>query len=182
VAVLATVLVAGCSGDATPSSKPSPTSSVAAGQTRSATPSPSPTVEPAPVAPDPVNSAAGQRAFARHVMDLWAFALRTNDAEPLVALGRGTACAGCTALQRELARRSAAGWTVDLAGVDVRRIALSKRGGSRLARATVDIPASDSFNTDGTFRNTNPAHTGATFEVRMRFVDGGYRLLSFTVS
>jgi hypothetical protein len=35
---------------------------------------------------------------------------------------------------------------------------------------------------DGSYRNTGPAHTGAWFEVRTRFAEGSYRLLSFTVS
>jgi hypothetical protein len=115
-------------------------------------------------------------------MDLWEFALRTNDAEPLVALGRGKPCGGCPALQRELARRAADGWTVDFVGLDVRRVTVGKRGDAQVARATVDIPESDSYNVDGTYRNSNPAHSGATFETVMRFVGGRYRLLSFSVS
>ena len=53
--------------------------------------------------------------------------------------------------------------------------------GDRVARATVDIPASDSYTTDGTFRNTSPAHKGATFVVRMRYVRTQWRLVSFSV-
>jgi hypothetical protein len=184
--VLVTLPLAGCSGDtSTPQSAPSTPSTsepAAAAATSGETPSPVPTVEPPPPAPAPVRGTAGQRAFARHVMDLWGFALRTNDAKPLVALGRGRPCGGCPALQRELARRAAAGWTVDFAGVQVRRTTLSRDGAVVVARAKVDIPESDSYNTDGTYRNTSPAHAGATFEVRMRFSGGRYRLLSFTVA
>jgi hypothetical protein len=139
-------------------------------------------VEPPPPAPAPAKGADGQRAFARHVIDLWGFALRTNDVKPLVALGRGTPCGGCAALQRELARRASQGWAVDFAGAQLRRMKLTKQGTVQVARATVDIPESDSFNTDGTYRNTNPAHPGATFEVQMRLAGGRYRLVAFTVS
>ena len=116
-------------------------------------------------------------------MDLWGYALRTNDARPLVALGRGTPCGGCAALSHELARRVRQGWVVDFAGLNVRRVALvDPLGAGRVARATVDIPASDFYDTDGRFRNMNPAHGAATFLVRMRYSDRGYRLVSFTVS
>ncbi len=176
------LLLSGCSGGSpadagSPSGSPSATSSGAA-------PSPGPAVQPAPGAPAAVTSrkAAGQQAFARHVMDLWGYALRTNDAKPLVATGAGQqACGGCAPLARELATRRRQGWTVDFPGVTVRRVRLAAQGGDRVARATVDIPASDSYTSDGTFRNTSPAHRGATFVVRMRYVRTQWRLVSFTV-
>jgi hypothetical protein len=183
--VVGAVLVAGCSGNASPQErKPSaPTTTGASSSARtSPAPSPVPTVEPPPAAPAPAKGPAGQRAFARHVIDLWGFALRNNDAKPLVALGRGKPCGGCAALQRELARRAAQHWSVDFDGARLRRMTLTKRGTVQAARATVDIPASDSYNTDGTYRNTNPAHPGATFEVQMRLAGGRYRLVAFTVS
>lgn len=182
------VLVAGCSsGSVTPSARNTPSTSAttraAPSPSSSRSPSPAPTVERPPAAPRPVPGRAGQRAFARHVMDLWGYALRTNDVKPLAALGAGKkACAGCAALGRELAQRRRQGWTVDFPGVDVRKLTVANQGDVRVARAKVDIAESDSFNADGSFRNTNPAHAGATFVVQMRFVSKRYRLVSFTVS
>jgi hypothetical protein len=71
---------------------------------------------------------------------------------------------------------------VDFRGVDVRRLRVSGPPRAAVARAVVDIPASDSFHDDGTFRNTSPAHAGASFVVRMRFTGRAYRLVSFSVS
>jgi len=174
------VLLTGCSDGSPPAtgSQPSP-----AAASSSAAPNPVPVVQPAPAAPGAVRSrkAAGQQAFARHVMDLWGYALRTDDARPLVATRAAHACGGCAPLARELASRRRQGWTVDFPGVTVRRVRLAAQGGDRMARATVDIPASDSYTTDGTFRNTSPAHQGATFVVRMRYVRAQWRLVSFTV-
>ena len=76
--------------------------------------------------------------------------------------------------------RRAEGWTVDFPGLTVRGIALSSHGDDRVARARVDVPASDSYNDDGTFRNASPAHKGATFLVQMRFVDSRWRLVGFS--
>lgn len=116
-------------------------------------------------------------------MDLWGYALRTNDAGPLTRLAGKKACAGCSALDKELARRKQQGWVVDFAGLTVRTVTVARqRGAEHVARSKVDIPKSDSYNTDGTFRNTSPAHAGSTFVVRMRYVDKHYRLVSFTVS
>jgi hypothetical protein len=170
-------LLAGCSsGSAQPASSDTPSAA-------STGPSAGAPEERPPAAPRPAPGPAGQRAFARHVMDLWAYALRTNDAKPLASLSGNPSCGGCAALTRELGRRARQGWVVDFAGLDVRRVAVTgPRGGVRVARATVDIPASDSYNTDGSFRSSNPAHAAATFEVRMRVADGRYRLVSFTVS
>jgi hypothetical protein len=116
-------------------------------------------------------------------MDLWGYALRTDDARPLTRLSAGAGpCGGCAELTRELAKRRSQGWSVDFAGLDVRRVGVSGRGPVVTSRSLVDIPESSSFTTDGTFRNTSPAHRGARFEVRMRLTPRGYRLLSFTVS
>jgi hypothetical protein len=183
VAVVGTaVLLGGCSSqssDPTSASTPPPPSP----SPTSAASSPVPAVEPAPRAPRPVRGRTGQRAFAEHVIDLWGYALRTNDAEPLTTLSAGKKpCGGCPALTRTLAQRRSEGWTVDLDAVHVRRIKLTERTGVKVARATVDVPESDSYNTDGSYRNANEAHQGATFEVQMRFAGGRYRLVSFTVS
>ena len=116
-------------------------------------------------------------------MDRGGYALSTNDAAPLTRLGGKSPCGGCRPLAAELARRAKRGWVVDFAGLTVRRLTVAKvQGAETVARATVDIPASDSYNTDGSFRNTSPAHAGSTFVVRMRYADKRYRLVSFTVS
>jgi hypothetical protein len=182
-ALAAGMLLGGCSDShATPSTKGTVGSSRTQATT-SAAPSPLPTVEAPPAAPRPVRGTVGQQAFARHVMALWAYALRTNDAEPLATLAGGNkSCGGCAALIRQLGMRRSQGWTVDLAGVRVRKTRIARQGDVQVLRASVDIPQSDSYNTDGTFRNTSPAHPAATFEVRMRFTDRRYRLVSFTVS
>jgi hypothetical protein len=179
-ALVAGLVLAGCSsgsdGSSTADTQSPATSSLAR-------PSASATTEAPPRAPRPAPGPAGQKAFARHVMDLWSYALRTNDARPLTSLGGRPSCGGCASLSRELARRERQGWVVDFAGLDVHTVALATaQGRVRVARVSVTIPASDSYNTDGTFRNTNPAHAGATFVVRMRYADKRYRLVSFTVS
>ncbi len=187
--------LAGCSDDGptASSSRPSASSQPSASSTGtepSATPSdtpgttadPAPTTEAAPAVPPARKGRAGQVAFAEHVMDTWAYALRTNDADPLSALGAQGTCRGCKPFARELAKRRAQGWSVDFPGVEVRKVKVTRDGNGHRARATVDLPESDSFNSDGSFRNTNRAREGSTFEVRMRLTQKGYRLLSFTVS
>jgi hypothetical protein len=177
--VLGAGLLGGCGGD-TPSRPPHTTPTPSS---TSAAPSPVPTVEPVPTAPAAAAGRAGQQAFAHYVMTLWAYTLRTNDPRALTALSFGKKpCEGCAALGREAARRRSQGWHVDFPGVKVRSIALTRQGAVRVARALVDIPETASYNTDGSFRNTNAAHPGATFEVRMRHSKSHYRLVSFTVS
>ncbi len=177
------MLLGGCSGsDATPAAKDTATSSPTSAST-SPTTGAVPTAGTPPSAPRATRGRAGEHAFARYVMDLWAYALRTNDAKPLSALALGKKpCGGCAALTRELGQRRTQGWTVDLPGVRVRKAKVTRQGDVQVVRAVVDIPQSDSYNADGTFRNTSPAHPGATFEVQMRMSDRRYRLVSFTVS
>ncbi len=117
-------------------------------------------------------------------MALWAYALRTDDAAPLTALGPTTTpCRGCRSLATTMRQRRRQGWSVDFGGLRVRAVQLVQQGGGRtVARAKVDIPRSSSYNADGSFRNTNPAHPGATFEVLMGYTHQRYRLLAFTVS
>lgn len=180
-ALAAVVLLSGCSGG--PQAAGDDPSASPSGGSTSASPSPVPSVEPAPSAPAAARSRkpAGQRAFARHVMDLWAYALRTNDPKPLAAARLGKPpCGGCAPLAKELASRRTQGWSVDFPGLTVRSLALSSQGSDRVARARVDVPASDSYNDDGTFRNTSPAHKGATFLVQMRYVKSRWRLVSFS--
>ena len=123
-------------------------------------------------------------------MKVWGYTLRTDDPRPLTRLGPpGSPCRGCTDLARELRKRRKQGWAVHFPGVVVRTIKVTRRhakgakkGKQADAMAKVDIPRSDSYNADGTFRNTNPAHPHASFDVRMRYTPKGYRLLSFSVS
>ncbi len=62
------------------------------------------------------------------------------------------------------------------------KITASKVGDNAYVRAVVDIPESDSYNSDGSYRNTSKQHNGAIFEVLMHFKKKHYRLLAFTVS
>lgn len=180
-ALVAGLLLTGCSsGSDEPSPHPPATS---ASSSTGPDPSNAAATDAPPPAPQPAPGAAGQKAFARHVMDLWGYALRTNDATPLTRLGGRKPCGGCAPLAAELGRRRKQGWVVDFTGLTVRKVAVAtSRGPDRVARATVDIPESDSYNSDGSFRNTSPAHAGSTFVVRMRYAAKRYRLVSFTVS
>ena len=181
-ALVAGLLLTGCSsGPDDRSSSNAPSS--AAPSSADASPSSSTGPDAPPAASPAGPGAVGQKAFARHVMDLWGYALRTNDAGPLTKLGGKRPCVGCAALSTELARRKKQGWVVDFTGLAVRSVSVARqKGPEHVARSTVDIPESDSYNTDGSFRNTSPAHAGSKFVVRMRYADKHYRLVSFTVS
>jgi hypothetical protein len=175
------LLLACCSGSGGGGSQDrAATASAAASPSASASSSERPPALPAAARS---KGRAGQRAFARHVMDVWGYALRTNDARPLTALGAGKKpCGGCGAFARTLASRRTQGWAVDFPGLRVRSLEVSATGGQAVARARVDVPQSDSYNDDGSFRNTSPAHKGASFVVRLRYAGKAYRLESFTVS
>ena len=116
-------------------------------------------------------------------MRLWGYGLRTNDAKPLVALSPPKKpCEGCKAFAKSLKQRHHQGWSVDFPGLKVHKITASKVGDNAYVRAVVDIPESDSYNSDGSYRNTSKQHNGAIFEVLMHFKKKHYRLLAFTVS
>jgi hypothetical protein len=117
-------------------------------------------------------------------MAAWSWSLRANDAGPLLAVSpsRKQPCRGCGPLEKELAQRAGDGWYVDFPGLSVDRTRLRRDGREVVATSKVDIPESDSFLDDGTYRSTNPAHPGATFVVRMRLTKGEYRLVSFGIS
>jgi hypothetical protein len=184
VVVLGVALgLSGCSGgsDGPTSSSPSPSPSAA--HSTPASPSASPAAEKVPRAPKAVRGRTGQKTFARHVMALWGYGLRTNDPRPLVSLSpRTKPCRGCTAFAASLRKRHKQGWYVDFVDVSVGKLSVKKVGDNTYAKAKVDIPESDSYNFDGSFRNTNRAHRGATFEVLMHYRAKRYRLLAFTVS
>ena len=182
--------LAGCSGNGSGedrgsggSSASSSASPSASSTTEAATASSSPTRERPPKAPAPARGPAGQKRFARHMMDLWGYALRTDDARALVALSApGSPCRGCTAFATSMQKRRKQGWYVDFPGVRVRTVTVRPVDGNVYARAKVDVPQSDSYDTDGSFRNTNAAHRGATFEVLMHRGKKRFQLLAFTVS
>jgi hypothetical protein len=186
VALCAALVLGGCSSgsDDEPSSADSPSASAspsASTSTRAASDRPSKATPPR--APKPTRGPAGQKRFAQHVMALWGYALRNNDPRALVALSApGQKCRGCKPFAASLRKREKAGWYVDFAGVDVHRVTVKKVDDNVYAKATVDIPESDSYNADGSFRNTNKAHPGATFEVLMHRGDKRFQLLAFTVS
>ncbi len=187
-------LTAACGGDDTPSASPSPSGTSASGSS-SASASPSttatatPTATPSPTPPAvPAFAAtpAGRKAFTRFVVERWGYALGTNDAAALVSLSpKGERCGGCQDLQAELARRTRQGWHVDFPGADVRTVTVKADGAAGpqvyVGTAKVDIPASRSFYDDGSYRNDNDAHPGATFTVRMGETKRKFVLLAFTV-
>jgi hypothetical protein len=134
------------------------------------------------VVPAARDTAGSRRQFAEFVITSWSYALRTNDFRSVTGLSpRSGPCGGCQELRTELSKRRDEGWFVDFPGTQVKEIDVRPAGapGTFLARAKVDIPASRSFFDDGTFRNDNAAHRGATFEVRMRLDKKRYSLLAF---
>jgi len=183
------LLVSGCNGGSGDEAgdKPRAGGSVSPSTSPSAASTTRSSAEVAPTPPPARRGRNGERAFARYVMKVWGFTLRTDDPRPLTRLSpRGSPCRGCPDLARELRKRRTQGWAVRFPGVVVRSIKVTgthaKAAKEADAVAEVDIPRSDTYNADGSFRNTNPAHPHARFEVRMRYTSTGYRLLSFTVT
>ena len=181
--------LAGCSegspkAAATPSQTPTPSRT----PSTSATPSPSPTPSPeAPTRPAFAPGDKGRRAFASYVVASWGYALATNDATAVTDLSpsRKEQCRGCKELRAELQRRAKEGWHVAFPGAKVRRTQLDTRDDRILATTTADIPASQSYFDDGTFRNDNEAHRGAKFLIDLGIAGEGrkrrYVLLAFSV-
>lgn len=189
--VAAVLLVGSCSGDGeSPDAGPSPsTSTPSADGTATEEPSPSadPTVPEPPAMPEPPRprpGPKGQRAFAQHVIASWAWSLQANDAEPLLDASRSRQrpCTGCRELARELRKRDRESWYVDLPTLAVGATRLRRDGDEVAASSRVDIPESDTYFYDGSFRSTNPPHDDATFVVRMRRAEDRYVLVSFTIA
>lgn len=185
------LLVASCSGEAgPPEADPSPAVDSPTGSgtaTGGVSPAAEPTVPappPMPEPPRPRPGPKGQRAFGQHVIASWAWSLHANDAEPLVLASRSRKrlCTGCRDLVQELRERDRQGWYVDLPAVSVERTRLEREGDEVVATSRVDIPESDTYFYDGTFRSANPSHANATFTVRMRRTPERYVLVSFTVA
>jgi hypothetical protein len=186
--------LSGCSDDSSePAGKPSETPTVSASS--SASP-PSPTTSPSATAPSeperPTKPAfapgdKGQKAFAEYVVASWGYALTTNDATALTGLSpsRKEQCRGCKELATELRGRAKEGWHVEFPGTTVKRTTLAREGERILATTVADIPASQSYFEDGTFRNDNEAHAGAKFLVDLRIDGEGrkrhYVLLAFSL-
>lgn len=168
------------SGSTSSSGSPSPSTSGSSSPSPSATPAPSPPKEPKAAK----DTAATRKAFAAFVVASWGYALRTNDAPAVTGLAlKGHPCQGCKDFSAELAKRRKQQWYVALPGVKVHAVAVSPSSAPHtyLARAKIDVPASQSLFEDGSFRNENPAHRGATFEVLMVYAGKSYRLLGFEV-
>lgn len=193
-ALLLAATVAGCSDEAEPaaSSPSGPTASESdspgsvseVGADASPSPTTAATPEP-PKAPKAKASQAGRRAFAEFVVDRWGYTLRTNDAGALTELSpKSGLCDGCAELKAELRKRKKEGWYVDFPGAKVVKVdvAPGDAPGVHVAKARINVPASESYFEDGELRNENKARKGATFEVRMRLDGKRYSLLAFRVS
>lgn len=188
ITLLVVPTLGGCTGSDRPQTAPGSASSGSSPSAEpSGSPSPSPSAEPsvpaAPEPPKPRKGAAAAKSFARFVMDAWSWSLRANDASPLldVSPSRKQPCDGCAGLDKELSGRAKEGWYVDFPGLEVARTRLRKAGDTVVATSQVGIPESDSYQDDGSYRSTSPAHQDATFTVTMRRTEDGYRLVSFRV-
>jgi hypothetical protein len=130
------------------------------------------------------DTVAARKAFASSVVARWGYALRTDDATAVTGLSpKNHPCQGCKDFATELGKRRKQRWYVDFPGAKVRSVTVSPSSAPHtyLAHLKVDIPASRSFFRNGSFRNDNPAHRGATFDVRMAYSGKAYRLLAFQV-
>ena len=186
------LLTAGCSSDPdstapppeSPSMSPSPSASVPPDGEEAATTSPSPSASPAASVPRPprgANDRAGRVAFAEYVLQAWIYALNTNDPDPLVSASGQQPCTGCRQLTRELSTREKEGWYVELSGVRVSARKVDASGRSARVVLSTSLPESNTYDTDGAFRSSNPAHPRSTFEVEMTHTRRGFRLDSFSL-
>ena len=180
------IVLASCGGDDEPAADPSPTPTTS-------TPSPTPTstaTSPAVTTPEvekPEKPAfskddEGKEAFATYVVELWAYALATNNEQPLVGLSVGRKpCKGCSELIVALRQRRLEEWYVYPFEVTIRRIKLIDSALGTTASIVFDVPETRSFFEDGRVRNSSPARTGATFTVSMRQEKREYQLIGFTI-
>jgi hypothetical protein len=183
------LLVSGCSSteqpasSASPSASPSAAPSAKTGAETSAAPGaePGPSTAPAPEPPPATNDSTGRDAFARYVLQAWIYSLNTNDAQALLDISGAKPCEGCAELAAELESRREAGWYVALEGVRVTRVELTGQGRSARAVMSVSIPESSTYNEDGSYRSSNPAHPRSTFEVAMAHGDRRFRLVAFSL-
>ncbi len=187
---LTLVAVAGCSSSETPSAVATPTTSSPSSSPTLPDPPATPTPTPMPLPVEPRapkrldDDVAGRRAFATYVVELWAYAIATNDSRPLVSLSpKGSLCEGCKPLKGELDRRAKAGWRVALSGVKVGRVTVPRksRKGRTTVKAAIAIPESNTVTEDGTLTGVSPAHPDAVFEVTIEYSKRSFHLLSFTI-
>ena len=174
----------GCSADNTAAeTDPTPSSSPTTPEATPAAPATSPASVPdPPKPPKAADSSEGKKAFARHVVEAWGFALRTNNPEPVLQLSpKSRPCEGCQRLKSELRTRDRQGWYVEFPGAQVNKIDVESTGETSVATMSVALPESDSYNDDGSYRNTNPAHPNSSFEVKMRLTKGAFVLIAFSV-
>lgn len=182
------LLTTGCSGAAEPSASPtrSASSSPSTSPTPPPSPSPSPSARPAevPAPPRATNNRRGQTAFAKYVLQAWIYALNTNDPRPLQKVSGPKQCGGCGPLATELRKRKKQGWYVDLRDVRVgkAKITQSPSGETTLVELSVNIPESDTYFEDGSYRSTNDAHPRGRFTVEMDHAGKRFRLFAFKLS
>ena len=111
LALVSLLAVAGCSGgsddpQADPAGSPSPSSTPAPSASATTASAQEQAAPRKPQPPKAANTTAGRRAYARFVMDRWAYALSTNDASAVTSLSAaGKKCEGCADLTKELAQR-----------------------------------------------------------------------------
>lgn len=170
VAATTTLALAACGGgdDEEPAADPGESPSSASASTTDFSPTPTETEPPTaelPLKPDFADSAAGKRAYVTYIVEGWVYALNTNDPSVLLDESGAKPCRGCDSLRAELAEREKEGWHVQLPGVDVRKVTFRRDEDVEVATAVVDIPASQSFFEDGTYRNDNDEHRGAEFVI-----------------
>lgn len=179
------LLASGCSGTEQPAASPSPSSTptaAASAETGAETSAETgPSTAPAPEPPPATNDSSGREAFARYVLQAWIYSLNTNDAQALLDISGAEPCEGCAELAAELESRRKAGWYVGLEGVRVTRVDLTGRGRSARAVMSVAIPESTTYNEDGSYRSSNPAHPRSTFEVAMAREGERFRLVAFSL-
>lgn len=185
------LLANGCSAADPDAAGAPPTPSASASETPTApregsavtTPDPR-TGSPALGAPGPPPASddrPGRGAFAEYVLQAWIHALNTNDPGPLLALSGEQPCEGCRALATELGSRAEQGWYVDLAGVHVASASFVGEGRTTRVLLAVSLPESTTYFADGSYRSTNPAHAGRTFEVETTFTGKRFRLDAFSL-
>ena len=179
-ALICGLALSGCGAD---NKEPSPKSTETPSPTTTSTPSPTKPVAEKPVLPDATKGKKGQEAFATYVVNAWAYSLATNEASILKDVSAGTKpCRGCIEQTATLAERAKEGWYVYPFEVTISKIRLIRTALGTTARVRFDIPETRSFFDDGKFRNTSPAHTGATFTVSMKLDKKKYQLVGFTIS
>jgi hypothetical protein len=168
--------------DTSASSSPSPSATEADAEE---TAEPVEETFPLPKPPKAADTPAAREAFAEFVVARWGYALATNEPGAVTDLSpEGAPCKGCSDLEKELTNRSKEGWNVDFPGAEVNKVTVEPAGPPRTfdAVATIDIPESQSYFEDGSFRNDNKAFDDAEFTVQMRWTGNRYLLLSYSLS